>query len=103
MNLFNISAAPRVLIAEFTRGEHLAYLHPSIQRTLDIEQGVAIPALSALRDKFEGLDHIPKDHPLFSKAVKLYLELEIISRSPSSFQWIREREDPRPQNGCVQS
>jgi hypothetical protein len=87
MQLYRIDGAGKNLIAEI-HNDRVVFLHPSIQRVINLQKYVVLPAIRPLMDRFGGSNKIPLDHPKFAKAVEIYLNNEIVTRAPSFFEWI---------------
>jgi hypothetical protein len=87
MQLYRTDGDTRSLVADIDDNQ-IIYLHPSIQRIIDLQKCIVIPAIRPLMEQFGGSNRVPLTHPKFSKAVKIYLDHEIVTRTPTIFQWI---------------
>ena len=86
MKLYNIKTSPPTLMAEFNRQNNVVYMHPILRNAIEVQKGVVIPAINKLTAQFGGLCKIPLDHPKFSRAFRIYLEVDFLSH-PEIYQW----------------
>lgn len=86
MKLYNIKTNPPTVIVEFDRRNRVVFMHPLLKRLIDVQKGVVLPAIKKLTDQFDGLCKIPREHPKFSTAFKVYLEIEFLTH-PDCYSW----------------
>lgn len=86
MKLVRNTEKGSVTLAEI-QGNQVLYLHPTIQRVIDLQKCVILPALQIYTDEFGGQKVAP-DHPRYARAVKIYLTNEWVTRAPQLHQWI---------------
>lgn len=90
MKLVRINGNESITLAEI-RGKNVVYLHPTIQRVIDLQKCIVLCPLRPIIDQF-GSSKVPIDHPEWAKAVKLYLDFDWVSKAPNLHKWIN-RED----------
>lgn len=91
MQLYRTDGNTRSLIAEI-KDDQVVFLHPSIQHIIDLHKSIVLPAIRPLMAQFGGSNRVPSSHPKFGKAVKIYLDHEIVTRAPNIFQWVAKTE-----------
>jgi len=90
MRLFRIDKNPPVLVADINEQNNTVKLHPSIKGPLEREHNgeVALPAIKLYAEEFNTQNYrVPLGHPKYAKAIKIYLENEIIPIHPNSYMW----------------
>lgn len=86
MKLVRSTDKGNVTLAEIQDGK-VTYLHPTIQRVIDTQKCVVLPAINAITEQFGG-QQVKCDHPKWAKAIKFYLNYEWVTRDPKAHRWI---------------
>lgn len=89
MKLVRTTSTGNTTLAEISNNE-VKSLHPSIQRVLDKQKCVVLPAIKAITDQFDGQQRVKKDHEDWAKAVKIYLDFEWVPRAPNDIMWTND-------------
>ena len=92
MQLYRIEGGHHSLIADIY-DDQVLYLDPSIDRVIKL-QGISLPAIPSLTEQFGGSSHVYPEHPKFSKAVKIYLDNDLIPRAPHLYKWVLNEAEP---------
>ena len=64
----------------------VVYLHPTIERVINQQGRIVLPALKNYKDMFGGYIVTP-DHKKWAKAMQIYLEHDWRARYSNLFQW----------------
>jgi hypothetical protein len=87
MKLYNIKVTPPVLLAEFDDSHQVKFLHPLLKRSIEIQRGAVIPAITKLTEQFNGLTRISSSDPKFGKALVIQLTFDYASH-PDTYKWL---------------
>ena len=90
MKLIRVDGINNITLAEI-QGNEVVYLHPTIQRVIDLKKCIVLPPIKPIIDKF-GSQEVKQGHAKWAKAVQIYLELDWISKAPKAHKWINDDE-----------